>query len=175
MAKKLILVFFLFVCVGCAEYMRVSREATPEDVDISGQSIGILFPNEGSYRNVVSNGSGKILIAKIVAYLNKRRAIVTVIDDIEGAFESCHGKGVEYLIVPYIMQWEDSGFNLSGHRDRVEIKLEMYETGTAKRRSYVVFRSMSPWWTFAGKKTEDLLDENFEKAVVKLFVIEREG
>ena len=174
MSKKLILVFFLFFCAGCAEYMRVSHGTTAEDADFSGQSIGILFPNEGSYRNVVSNGSGKILVAKIKDYLIKRRAVVTVIDEIEGAFENCHEKGAEYLVVPYIMQWEDREFNLSGHRDRVEIKLEMYETGTAKRQSYVVFRSINPWWTFAGKKTEDLLDGDFEKAIIKLFVIERE-
>jgi hypothetical protein len=149
-------------------------EKALEELDVSKYSYGIYVPEDMEYEHVLYKGSGRIVAERIIEYLSKKTSSVVEIDEIEGAFESCNESGVKYLIVPFITQWTDRDLNFSGYRDEVEIKLDIYDTGSARKVNFVVFRSISPWWAFAGKKTEDMLGEDFEKAVLKLLFIQTE-
>jgi len=174
MGKKIIFMFILILVASCFDYRTNMDETSAEGIDFSKQSIGIIVPKDGRSGEVVYNGSGETVAEKMSEYVSKRTSMVLLMDEVEGALESCSERGTKYLIVPSILRWKDSGFNLKGDRDEVKIKLEIYDTGTAEKVNNVVFMSISPWWTFANKKPADMLGDDFEKAVNKLLVIEKE-
>jgi hypothetical protein len=74
-----------------------------------------------------------------------------------------------YLVYPTIMRWEDRSTEFSGRRDKVEIRLELWNVPEDRLMDIRLIQGTSKWMTDGGDKPQDLLAEPFAKYAASFF------
>ena len=87
----------------------------------------------------------------------------------DDALKFTRDNGYKYLVYPTILHWEDRATEWSAIPDRVEVKIDIIESTTAKLLDSVVIKGKSGLATFGGDHPQDLLPKPVGEFVSTLF------
>ena len=157
------------ILTGCAAHRGIlppGQSAAP-----SIDRLCVLTATDGSYGDEAYVGSGRELSGRILAILRQGRLwqsiLVPATDNTAGA-RQCLAEGVDYMLAPTILHWEDRATQWSGLRDYLTIDLALFRLqpyGALRRGTYTANNS---WFTLVNNPPEDLLDDNFAAFVGRL-------
>ncbi len=101
---------------------------------------------------------------EVVAVLGGRLAETLDEAKANGAKVNAH-----YLVYPTIMRWEDRSTEYSGRRDKIEIRLELWNIPEDRLMDIRLIQGTSRWLTDGGDRPQDLIAEPFAKYATSFF------
>jgi len=116
--------------------------------------------------------SGRLVTEPLRAAFQKQVTAVLggrLAETLDEAKANASKAGAHYLVYPTIMQWEDRNTEFSGRRDKVEIRLEMWNVPEERLMDIRLVQGTSRWLTDGGDKPQDLLTEPFTKYAASFF------
>ena len=161
----------LLTVLGCAStYQENSLKAPTQQLQV-GKSILIATPENGYYENKTYTSSGRMTADAV------RNAFARYSNDISVSAEcsdldclrNTQSESVDYLVVPEILHWEDRNTEWSGIKDKIEIKLVVYDAATGNELASTIIAGKSKWATFGGDHPQDLLPEPLKRYVESLY------
>ena len=136
------------------------------------ERIFIRIPIDAIYKKEVIPFSGKKTATSIYAAFGKRTKFAFVAkrsETLAESFESAQGVHANYVIYPTILKWEDHATEWTGVRDKLEVKLDVYDAATQNLLDSVVITGRSRWMNDGGDVPQDLLDSPIENYVNSLY------
>jgi hypothetical protein len=156
---------------GCVSTYKQDALTTPVSKLLSGKSVVIATPENGSYSDKVYSTSGKTTATAVQSAFAHHANNVVVsaecrdLDCLKNAYPS----GYDYFVVPQILHWEDRATEWSGIRDKLEIKLTVYDAVDWRVLASNVITGKSKWATFGGDHPQDLLPHPLAEYVSTLY------
>jgi Domain of unknown function (DUF4823) len=156
---------------GCTSTYTQSTLASPTVKLAVGKIIAIANPANGSYGGKEYAGSGQSTATAVRAAFAKFAKETSVIAECQTV--SCLtekvGATADYLVVPEILRWEDRATEWSGIKDKLEVKLSVYDAKSGKELAASALAGKSKWATFGGDHPQDLLPDPIDRYVESLF------
>jgi hypothetical protein len=155
---------------GCASTYEQVDVTAPSAKLVQGKSIMIATPSDGSYETNVYSRSGSMTAAAVnaaFARYSDKISVSTECQDIECLRNL--PTSVDYFVVPEILHWEDRNTEWSGKKDKLEIKLSVFNAADGTALATTVISGKSKWATFGGDHPQDLLPEPLNKYVESLY------
>ena len=165
-----ILLGVLIGFLGCA-YARVDPGVPHSGARLSASSqVWVLVPSDGAYGNQQYRGSGQTLARRTLSIVRKRHPLAQIAhgSDESEALKLAHSEGIDFIVSPEILHWEDRATPWSGFRDKVRVEVRLLRVHPPKLVSSIVFESRNNSITFIDGRPEDLLDGDYDRAVLGL-------
>jgi hypothetical protein len=137
----------------------------------TGSSVLIATPANGTYGGKTYSGSGPATAQAVQSAFHRYTnsvGIVSACSDFDCLLRTSGGSA-KYYVVPVILHWEDRATEWSGKRDKIEIKLMVFDGETGLELSSAVIAGKSKWATFGGDHPQDLLVEPISEHVQGLY------
>lgn len=157
-------------CKSTYSEKNLTNEAPP--MLKSSSRIYVAIPFDATYKEEVIQGSGKQTAQAFqAAFMRYTRSVYTskFPESLSEALDIAREGGLEYVLYPTIIRWEDRATEWSGRRDRLTVKADLIDLKT----STVVFsreiEATGKWMTDGGETPKDLLDQPAEQYVNALF------
>src|SRR5690554_3474576 len=146
--------------VGCsATHHQEALTAPSEGMRTDGEVL-IATPENGTYDGREYQDSGS-MTANIVRSAFLRHAHnVMVSSDCEVL--SCLQESdvaADYHVVPVILHWENRATEWSGKRDKVKVRLSVFDGQSGSELSSIIISGKSKWATLGGDHPQHLLPE----------------
>lgn len=169
--RYLTLLVTIFFASGCASTYVQDDLKTPVEKLQSGESILIATPSNGSFETKVYTTSGHTTALAVQSAFARYSNDITVSAECNNldCLKSSQATPVGYYVVPEILHWEDRNTEWSGKKDRLEIKLAVYDATDGTELSVTVISGKSKWATFGGDHPQDLLPEPLGRYVESLY------
>jgi len=169
--KRTLLLALLLVISGCTSTYTKMTLSQPSTVLQRGKTVAIATPDDGFYETKQYRGSGQSTAQAARAAFAKFAAQTSVLPECKvlACLKETSAVGSDYLVVPEILHWEDRNTEWSGIKDKLEIKLSVYDAKTGKELAATVLAGKSKWMTFGGDHPQDLLQEPIDAYVATLF------
>lgn len=159
------------LAISCTSTYRLTALSDPGNALEPGRSVAIASPTNGSYGGKEYAGSSQSTAIAVRAAFARHAREVTIVngcDRLDCLMEQA-GRDADYLVVPEILQWEDRATEWSGIKDKLEIKLSIYDAKTGNQLGASTLAGNSKWLTFGGDHPQDLLPELIGRYVESLF------
>lgn len=159
------------MALGCA-YASVERDAIRPAGDISSSAdVRVLVPEDGIYGEDVYRGSGHSVASRTLSAVRDQFPLAQLIEtsDEAVALQRARNAGVDYIVSPSILHWEDRATPWSGFRDKVTVEVRLLRVSPPNVLSTVIFESRNNSITFIDGRPQDLLDDDYAGAVRSLF------
>ena len=169
--RNLFLLLIVVLLSGCAStYSRVDTSQPIVNLN-EEKSVLIATPANGSYNDTEYPSSGKMLAQAVKAVFEKFSADVELSETCRdlSCLKRNSEKTVGYYVVPEIIHWEDRATEWSGRRDKVEIKLMVFDGKTSEKLASTIISGKSKLMTFGGDHPQDLLEEPLWEYVDSLY------
>lgn len=170
MLRAVVLLLAVWV-VGCTSTYTQSTLSKPTVKLEVGKVVAIATPANGSYGGKEYSGSGRSTATAVRAAFAKFARETSVIVECEAV--TCliekAGATADYLVVPEILRWEDRATEWSGIKDKLEVKLSIYDARSGKELAASSLAGKSRWATFGGDHPQDLLPDPINLYVESLF------
>ena len=169
--RHLIFLFVILIASGCAStYEQEVFTATIEKLQI-GKSILIAIPADGVYGDTEYNGSGIMTALAVLRAFARHSNQVSVSDDCRDfeCLQTSRPGSIDYYAVPEILQWEDRATQWSLIKDKLEIRLVIYDAIDLRVLSSTIISGKSKLATFGGDHPQDLLPELIGRHVDSLY------
>lgn len=164
---------FLLASTGCKHTYQEKKVGEKEaPVLTSNTRIYVGRPYDTTYKEKVVHNSGKSIAEAVLIALNrntKAAAMSRRPQSVPEALEAAIQYRAEFLIYPVILHWEDRATEMSGRRDKLSFRLDMYEVGTGEVVFSKEVEAKSRWMTDGGDSPTDLLQEPIDTYVQGLF------
>lgn len=163
----------MLMTLGCKhtyEEKRISDAAPP--VMTSNTRVYVGRPFDATYKEKVVHNSGKsIADALLVAFSRNTKAVAMSRrpQSVPEALESAIQYRAEFMVYPVILKWEDRATEMSGIRDKLWFRIDLYEVGTGQVVHAKEFEAKSRWMTDGGDTPGDLLEDPINLYVQSLF------
>ncbi len=156
---------------GCASTYEQTPLKTPTQQLQSGKSILIATPKNGFYENKEYPASGRMTALAIHAAFARYANNVAVSSECSNldCLKNSQSAAVDYFVVPEILHWEDRNTEWSGKKDKLEIKVAVYDAADGTELSNIIISGESKWATFGGDHPQDLLPEPINQYVASLY------
>lgn len=170
--KLFFLAFVILLSNACA-YSKVTKGAHVESSQkpSGDDQIFVMLAADGTYGTINYYGSGRQVSIRTLEIIRHDYPLAQLLDahlELE-AIQKCKELGVNYLLNPSILHWEDRLTAWSSFRDKVRVGLRLIILKPYSVLSACEFESRNNSITFLNTQPQDLLDEDFEEAVMKLF------
>ena len=167
------LTLFVVFCIasGCASTYEQTPLKAPTQQLQSGKSIVIATPKNGFYESIDYPASGRttaLAVHSAFARYASNVEVSTECSDLDCLIVN-QSTTVGYFVVPEILHWEDRNTEWSGIKDKLEIKLAVYDARDGTELSNTIISGKSKWVTFGGDHPQDLLPEPLNKYVESLY------
>ena len=165
------IVLALSTLVGCVSTYNQQVLTAPSSKLLQGKSVAIATPVNGSYSDKVYAGSGNTTASAVQAAFALHTNSIVVSSDCKDlpCLKSTYASGYDYFVVPQILQWEDRATEWSGKRDKIEIKLTVFDAIDGHVVASDVITGKSKWATFGGDHPQDLLPDPLKQYVATLY------
>jgi hypothetical protein len=166
------LALLLFLSLGCTAKYQTSRPVIVPDRLDPAAAILVSTPSDGNYEEIRYPGSGDSTSHAVVSAFSRYAARVDRLSetmDCPEALERADAGTYKYLACPTIMHWEDRATEWSGKRDRVAIRLQVFEIASGRIIDSVLIEGKSKWATFGGDHPQDLLSDPIDRHVATLY------
>jgi len=168
MKKMLMLALVPVVLAGCTSTYKMDVLKSPAGKLQRNHAVVIQVPQNGSYGETVYQRSGQMTADALKAeFLRYSQGVDLVPSGKKRADYS--GMKASYYVQPNILQWEERATEWSGRRDKIKIKVDVYDTGTMSQQSSVIFSGRSKWATFGGDHPQDLLPKPIQDYLKTLY------
>ena len=165
--------FGILLVTGCkSTYTEKNTTNEPPPVLKSTSRVYVAIPFDGTFKDKVAQGSGKITAQAFqAAFLRYTRSVYIgkFQESVSEAMESARRGNLDYVLYPAISQWQDRATEWSGRRDRLSLKVDLIDLSTSK----VVFSreidATGKWMTDGGESPSELVTEPAEQYVNALF------
>jgi len=150
-------VVLLGLC-ACTSTLTRDPVSAPQIKLERGGKIALATPANGSYsgREYVGSGADTAMAAKaaFAKYATEVEVVAScrVVSCLREAAPSA-----KYFIVPEILHWEDRSTEWSGKKDRLEVKISVFDATNDKELASSLLSGKSKWMTFGGDHPQDLL------------------
>jgi hypothetical protein len=137
---------------------------------VRGKSIGVVTPANGSYEGkeyANSGASTSLAIRAAFARFADVSAVLSECRDLACAMQQ--SPAYAYYVVPEILHWEDRATEWSGIKDKLEVKLSVYDGHTSEGLVTTIISGKSKWATLGGDHPQDLLSEPVDAFVRSLY------
>ena len=153
----------LSLLASCASH-EIRHSADFDDLPAApaNTAVRVLQPEDGSYKDKVTPGSGLLVARRIEQFASQRYSDVA---GITAPLSNTTERTLE--ITPVIHKWEDRATNWSGKCDQIDIELRLRDLPSGKSRK-LTFEATCAWFTFVNNPPEDLLDGAFQDALTEL-------
>ena len=161
----------IYLVSGCASTYEQTALTAPAQKLQSGKSILIAMPSNGFYETKEYSGSGRATALAVRTAFARHTNDITVSDkckDLDCLIVS-YSTPVGYYVVPEILHWEDRNTEWSGKKDKLEIKVAIYDATDGSELSTSIISGKSKWATFGGDHPQDLLPEPIGEYVDSLY------
>ncbi|TRZ93704.1 DUF4823 domain-containing protein [bacterium] len=171
--KKVLVLLLCLGLTGCAsiQQVRLGKYPSPPKLNPEGSAY-IIVPAEGQYMGKDYRGSGlmtaQLLESSFSEHLQRVKTSVDVMR-LEEGLEEVKKLNFMYLVYPKILHWEDRATEWSGIRDKVNVKVDIFDGATEERLDSVTIKSKGTWFTFGGYHPQDILKKAINKYVDSLF------
>ncbi len=169
--RKLCLLFFIVLLSGCsATYTRVDTSQLIVPL-VEEKSVLVATPVNGSYNDKEYPSSGEMVAQVVKSVFEKFAADVQLSEachDLECLKRTSSGN-FGYYVVPEILHWEDRATEWSARRDKIEIKLEVFDGKTSEKLASTVISGQSKLVTIGGDHPQDLLEKPVWEYVDSLY------
>lgn len=128
-------------------------------------SIEVVMPDDGIYGGRAYLGSGRAVASRIQQAARMRFPNTAVIQA-PSAGAATRSERRSLRVEAVIHQWEDRATNWSGVADKIKVQMTLRD-GPRVRRD-LTYSAHSTWWTFVNSPPEELLDADFDEAVLEL-------
>ncbi len=156
------------VLTGCASTYNMEVLKSPSGKLQRTHSVAIQTPSNGSFGGQSYSGSGKMTAGAFKSGFSKYSSDVKSVSD--GKTRSDYaGLKKMYYVEPKILHWEERATEWSGKRDKIEIKVNVYDTSSMNNVSSVVFTGKSKWLTLGGDHPQELLPKPIEDYLKTLY------
>lgn len=167
---KIMLFMIAIMMAGCAgTYNSDTLKALNSKLSRNAP-VTIITPTNGQFGEITYSQSGQATAASIKSafmdfadevYAEKHCDLKDCFSDLK----SSDG----YLVYPEILHWEDRATEWSGIRDKVTIKIIVYNIRTKTKLSSTIINGESSFWTLGGDHPQDLIDEPINKYISSLY------
>ena len=147
---NLSLFLLAFIISGCTSTYTQTTLSEPTVTLQSGKVVVIAIPVNGSYEGKEYSGSGRSTALAVRAAFAKFASETSIIMECQtlSCLTEKAGTSTDYLVVPEILHWEDRATEWSGIKDKLEIKLSVYDARTGKELAATILTGKSKWATF---------------------------
>jgi len=169
--RYLTLIIAISLASGCASTYEQTSLTAPTEKLQSGKSILIATPSNGFYEAKEYSGSGDTTaraVRSAFARYSNNVAVSPECSNLE-CLKSSQSTPVDYYVVPEILHWEDRNTEWSGIKDKLEVKVAVYDAKDGTELSTTIISGKSKWATFGGDHPQDLLPEPINKYVESLY------
>ncbi len=165
------LVLVTIFTAGCTSTYTRSDQANPTAKLEPDKIVAIAMPANGSYGGKEYVGSGSSTATSVRAAFAKFARETIVVPDCQtlSCLTQKAGANADYLVVPEILHWEDRNTEWSGKKDKLEVKISIYDARSTKLLAASLLAGKSKWATFGGDHPHDLLPEPINDYVATLF------
>ena len=169
--RYIVLLVTIFFASGCASTYKQTDLNAPTQKLERGKSILIATPSNGSYDGKEYTGSGQSTALAVRSAFARHSNNITVFAECSNlqCLKSSSAPSVDYYVVPEILHWEDRNTEWSGIKDKLEIKVSIYDATDGTELSTTIISGKSKWVTFGGDHPQDLLPEPLGKYVDSLY------
>jgi len=171
--KRIIALLALVLLVsGCASVQHTRLISDPAPKLSSSGSVYILAPVNAMYSGKEMKRSGKIMgnvIYSIFLRHFNRVEVSPVGEKFEEGFQKAKTGGFTYLINTKLLLWEDHATEWSGHWDRIDMQLGIYDVSSNKLLDSISFQGHGTWFTFGGYKPQHIVERSIDDYVDSLF------
>lgn len=172
MKKQLLpwLGFLVLMLMSCTSTYKFDSEKYVDVPMKKGKIYSIATSEDGFYGSDVYNGSGRIVSSIIKLELQQYAGEITIyknkitIDD----FSATELSGIEYIVVPEILHWEDRATAWSGLPDKIEIQISTYDPNKNMLNSTVI-SGKSASMTLGSTDPSELIEEPVKTYLKTLF------
>ena len=157
-------------CKSTYSEKNLTHEAPP--MLKSSSRIYVAIPFDATYKDEVIQSSGKQTAQAFqAAFMRYTRSVYTskFPESLGEALSIAREAGLEYVLYPTIVRWEDRATEWSGRRDRLTVKADLIELKTSKVVFSREIEATGKWMTDGGETPKDLLDQPAEQYVNALF------
>lgn len=157
------------VLAGC-QHTSESPRSRPE-LKTEASAYVAIPPDAWSKKDLIFD-SGKLTALAVrdafAVYL-RHAFLARHVETLEESLATARQGGCTYLVYPSVLSWEDHATELTGRRDKIEIKIQVLAAATGEVLDSVVLRARSRWLNDGGDVPQDLLREPVKKYVAGLF------
>lgn len=163
------LVSVLTACADSHQFIRIDGTAAklaPED------AVLIAVPADGAYGANVYRGSGQNTAQILHTAFSRRTRLVRAAistQSFDEALAAAKKGGQRYLVYSTILHWEDRATEWSGKADRVEVKIDIVDSGSGATVASGIAKGRSGLATFGGDHPQDLLPQPVEEFVASVY------
>jgi hypothetical protein len=159
---------------GCQHaYQELPVAGAPERPILRTDStVYVALPPDGRRKRDFVPASGEtmaIIVRDTFAKYVKRAYMGRRVQSFADGLETARTNQWNYFVYPSILRWEDHATDLSGLRDKIEVKIEVADTATGEILHATVLRGRSRWFSDGGDTPKDLLPEPVQNYVSSLF------
>jgi hypothetical protein len=159
----------LALVAGCVSTYQQKTLTAPAGKLAATGTVAIATPEDGSYNGKPYPGSGaataQALRSAFARYSNGIR-VSSQCRDV--ACLRAEAQADAY-VVPQILHWEDRNTEWSGKKDKIEIKITVYDGKSGSELSNQLISGKSKWATFGGDHPQDLLQDPLDAYVATLY------
>jgi len=157
--------------LGCTSTYRQNVLTSPSVKLSNTASVLVATPTNGSYGGKEYAGSGASSASVVRSAFAHHSSDVDVSQDCKD-FKCLHSEdnaAHDYFVIPEILHWEDRNTEWSGKKDKIEIKVSVFDGKNGNLLSSTVISGLSKWATFGGDHPQDLLQEPIKAYVQSLY------
>ena len=166
-----VLIIVIVTIFGCTSTYQQIDVTGPAAKLLKGGSVVIATPANGSYGTREYPLSGSMTAQAVRAAFAKFTNTISVSADCSEL--ECLKKNAashfDYCVIPEILQWEDRSTEWSGIKDKLEIKLSIFDGTNWTLLASTILSGKSRWATFGGDHPQDLLPEPLDEYIGSLY------
>jgi len=158
---------------GCeSTYSQKDVTKEPPPLLRGSNRLYVAIPFDASFKKVVALNSGRATAESLFTAVKRYARAVYMgkfPESANDALDSARAVNVDYLIYANIIKWEDRATELSGIRDRLELRIDLLDMKDGKLVFSREISATGKWMTEGGDTPKDLLDQPIEEYVNALF------
>lgn len=170
MKKILILLVAIFI-VGCSSSYKQESTSKPLMKLHAKKSVLIAVPANGNFDDKYYKESGIQTAKATLEAFKHHTKHVSIVESCRSVdcLSASDAKSAYYFVVPEILHWEDRNTEWSGKKDKIAIRITVYDAASLEIISSTTLSGKSKWATFGGDHPQDLLPEPVKSYVDSLY------
>lgn len=171
---KIFLGFAVALFAGCQHtYKELPVAGVPALPKLKADTmVYVAIPPDARFKKELIQNSGQttsVVVRDAFAKYVKRAYVGRRAQTFAEGLETAREVQCAYFVYPSILVWEDHATDLSGRRDKLEIKIQVADSATGEVLHATILSGRSRWFNDGGDTPQDLLPEPVKNYVASLF------
>ena len=159
-------------CAGTGQYLDKYTLKSLDKPLLRDASVSIQIPQNGSHKRIVYQESGRKTAAAFKTEFDRYASSTKLIEDCswKACLEAASQDASSYFVGIEIVHWEERQTAWSGKRDRMTLKIAVYDVTNGRELTSTFLQGASTANSFGGDHAEDMLPDIVSPYVSSLYV-----